>query len=345
MQDLYTLITIPDEGLKKEITIPSGRYSINNTINHEKHLINLNIAGAELLPEKTEAELYENNYSVSFKTFNGELVIQEISYNTPFIFQGKVLFAIKKQQDKWRKNIMLCEKTTNHAALHYLLSVIFLLFIIPATGFMLFQYDSNKNGNPANIDGRNIISQHIKNNNYIINGNDILIFSPDEKSIDIIRNKMPNYQIHTINKLRLKINDSDIILVHDLYHKKKITYIHRDDKKTLLTIPDIFIKDITIQYFSFDDTIKLINNRFSHLLIRYSVKKSGDNIIIYGKKRRSKETDNIIKDINTTISTAPENTLVQYREIPSRDTPPGVYGSVNYIHLSDNHTKFISDNE
>lgn len=345
MQNLYTLITISDEESKEEITIPSGRYCINSTINHDDGLINLNLTGAESLSEKTEAELYENNYHVSFKTCDGELVTQEISYNAPFIFQGKVLFAIKKQQDKWRKNIMLYEKTTSRAALHYLLSVILLLFIIPVTGFMLFQYDSNKNGNPDNIDSRNIISQYIKNNNYIINGNDILIFSPDEKQIDIIRNKMPGYQIHTINKSRLKINDSDIILVHDLYHKKEITYIHRDDKKTLLNIPDIFRKDIVIQYFSFDDTIKLINNRFSHLLIRYSVKKSGNNIIIYSEKRRNKETDNIIKDINTTISSAPENTLVQYREIPSRDTRPGVYGSVNYIHLSDNHTKFISDNK
>ncbi|MEM8337442.1 hypothetical protein Q4R78_19535, partial [Morganella morganii] len=120
-------------------------------------------------------------------------------------------------------------------------------------------------------------------------------------------------------------------------------YIHRDDKKKPLIIPDIFRKDIAIQYFSFDDIIKLINNRFSNLLIRYSVKKSGNNIIIYGEKRRDKETDNIIKDINTTIFSAPGNTLVQYREMPYRDTPPGVYGSVNYIHLSDSHTEFTSD--
>ncbi|MEM8231571.1 hypothetical protein Q4R56_16705, partial [Morganella morganii] len=118
---------------------------------------------------------------------------------------------------------------------------------------------------------------------------------------------------------------------------------HHDDKKTLLTIPDIFRKDISIQHFSLDDIIKLINNRFSHLLIRYSVKKSGNNIIIYGEKRRDKETDNIIKDINTTIFSAPGNTLVKYREMPYRDTPPGVYGSVNYIHLSDSHTQFTSD--
>ncbi|MEM8201782.1 hypothetical protein Q4R54_19485, partial [Morganella morganii] len=90
------------------------------------------------------------------------LVIQEINYNAPFIFQGKVLFAIKKQQDKWRKNIMLYEKTTKRAVPRYLLSVILLLFIIPVTVFMLFQYDSNKNGNPANIDSKNIISQYIK---------------------------------------------------------------------------------------------------------------------------------------------------------------------------------------
>ncbi len=343
MQNLYTLITISDKESKKEITIPSGRYCINSTINHDDDLINLNLTGAEPLPEKTEAELYENNYHVSFKTCDGELVIQEISYNAPFIFQGKVLFAIKKQQDKWIKNIMLYEKTTRRAVPGYLLSVILLLFIIPVTGFILFQYDSNKNGNPANIDSRNIISQYIKDNNYIINGNDILILSSDEKLINIIRNKMPGYKIHIINKSRLKINDGDIILTHDLYHKKEITYIHRYDKKKPLIIPDIFRKDIAIQYFSFDDIIKLINNRFSNLLIRYSVKKSGNNIIIYGEKRRDKETDNIIKDINTTIFSAPGNTLVQYREMPYRDTPPGVYGSVNYIHLSDSHTQFTSD--
>lgn len=238
---------------------------------------------------------------------------------------------------------MLYEKTTKRAVPRYLLSVILLLFIIPVTGFMLFQYDSNKNGNPANIDSKNIISQYIKDNNYIINGNNILILSSDEKLINIIRNKMPSYKIHIINKSKLKINDSDIILINVLHHKKEITYIHHDDKKTLLTIPDIFRKDIAIQHFSLDDIIKLINNRFSHLLIRYSVKKSGNNIIIYGEKRRDKETDNIIKDINTTIFSAPENTLVQYREMPYRDTPPGVYGSVNYIHLSDSHTQFTSD--
>ena len=154
---------------------------------------------------------------------------------------------------------------------------------------------------------------------------------------------MPDYKIHIMNKSRLKINHGDIILIHDLHHKKEIIYIHRDDKKTRLTIPDIFRKDIAIQYFSFYDIIKLINNRFSHLLIRYSVKKSGNNIIIYGEKRRDNETDNIIKDINITIFSAPGNTLVQYREMPYRDTPPGVYGSVNYIHLSDSHTQFTSD--
>ncbi len=98
MQNLYTLITISDKESKKEITIPSGRYCINSTINHDDDLINLNLTGAEPLPEKTEAELYENNYHVSFKTCDGELVIQEINYNAPFIFQGKVLFAIKNNR-------------------------------------------------------------------------------------------------------------------------------------------------------------------------------------------------------------------------------------------------------
>ncbi|MDF5913258.1 hypothetical protein P4W15_18580 [Morganella morganii] len=116
---------------------------------------------------------------------------------------------------------MLYEKTTKRAVPRYLLSVILLLFIIPVTGFMLFQYDSNKNGNPANIDSKNIISQYIKDNNYIINGNNILILSSDEKLINIIRNKMPSYKIHIINKSKLKINNGDIILINVLHHKKR----------------------------------------------------------------------------------------------------------------------------
>ena len=55
MQNLYTLITISDEESKEEITIPSGRYCINSTINHDDDLINLNLTGAESLPEKNRS--------------------------------------------------------------------------------------------------------------------------------------------------------------------------------------------------------------------------------------------------------------------------------------------------
>ncbi|HCE8949571.1 TPA: hypothetical protein NHT78_002668 [Morganella morganii] len=348
MQNLYTLIIISDEELQKEITIPSGRYGINNTVNHDNNLINLNITDTGLLPEQTEAELYDDHYRVSFKTCNGELITQEISYNSPFICQGKCLFAIKNQSDEWCKNIMLSGKKVRHPARRYLLPVMILLLFIPVTGLMFFQYSDNRIGNPDKIDKINIINKYIENNDYIINGNDILILSTNEHIIKIIRDTLPGHHIHGINKSKLKINNNDIILTPDFYHRKEIIYIRQDNNKTpltLLTIHDIFRKNITIRYFSFDDITRLINNRFSHLPIRYSVKKSHNSIIIYGEKRRDKETDNIIKDINTAISSAPENTLVQYREIPYRDTPPGVYGSVNYIHLSDNHTKFTSDDK
>ncbi|WP_368889843.1 hypothetical protein [Morganella morganii] len=348
MQNLYTLIIISDEGLQKEITIPSGRYGINNAVNHDNNLINLNITDTSLLPEQTEVELHDDHYRVSFKTYNGELITQEISYNSPFICQGKCLFAIKNQSDEWCKNIMLPENKVRHPARRYLLPIMILLLFLPVTGLMFFQYSDNRIRNPDNIDSINIIKKYIESNNYIINGNNILILYTDEHIIKIIRDKLPGYHIHRINKSKLKINNNDIILTPDFYHRKEIIYIRQDNNKTpltLLAIPDTFRENITIRYFSFDDITRLINNRFSHLPIRYSVKKSHNSIIIHGEKRRDKETDNIIKDINTTISSAPENTLVQYREIPYRDTPPGVYGSINYIHLSDNHTKFTSDDK
>ncbi|WP_247719119.1 hypothetical protein [Morganella morganii] len=146
----------------------------------------------------------------------------------------------------------------------------------------------------------------------------------------------------------MKTDKNDIITMPDLNKRKEIIYIHNKNKTInpkILTIPDEFRDDITIKTLSFSDIVKLINNRFGKTSIRYSVVKSGNTIFIYADKRRNKETDDIIKDINTTIFSSPENTLVQYREITPREMLPGVYGSVNYIHLSDNHTKFISDNK
>lgn len=348
MTNLYTLIINADNGSKKEITIPSGKYSINNTANHGNDRINLNITDTGLLPGPAEAELYDDDYRISFTTCDGKLVTQKISYNSPFVYQEKCLFAVKKQSDIWRKNIMSHSVKVRKTGLRYLLTAMLILLVIPVTGFILFQYSNKENGSPDRINNSDIINQHITDNNYITIDNNILIFSGNEKTIDSIRYKLPDHNIYKINKTKLKIDNNDIILTPDLSNRKEIIYIYHNDEKappTLSGIPDDFKKDIIIRYFSFNDIIKLINNRFSHLLIRYSVKKSNNSIIIYGEKRRDKETDNIIKDINTTISSAPENSLVQYREIPSRDIPPGVYGSVNYIYLSDNHTKFISDNK
>lgn len=343
MINLYTLIINSDDGSKKEITIPSGRYSINNTTHYDNDRINLNITGTGLLPGPAEAELYDDDYRVSFTTCDGKLVTQKISYNTPFIYQKKCLFAVKKQSDTWCKNIMPHSVKIKKTGLRNLLTAMLILLVIPVTGLILFQYSNKENGSSDRINNSDNINQYITDNNHIIIDDDILFFSGNEKTINAIRDKFPNKNIH-----KIKLNKNDIILTTGTPKKREIIYIHHNDKKAppiISGIPDEFKKDITIRYFSFDDIITLINNRFGHLLIRYSVKRSNNNIIIYSEKRRDKETDNIIKDINTTIFSAPENTLVQYREIPSRDIPPGVYGSVNYICLSDDHKKFISDNQ
>lgn len=351
MSKLYNLIITGDSS-GKEITLPSGKYHINNndTIESDESLIPLSLPVPDSSLYCIEIELYENYYYVSCITHSNDVITMNICYNTPFFYQGRPFFAIKEQHDTWRENILPVKRTTGSRR-RYRKPLFYALLILSAiltAGFISGKNKNDTNKKNHTINHEDIIRSHINSNEYIIKNNNILIFTPIGNSISKIRNELPGYTIYSVNKTEIKKDKNDIITMPDLNKRKEIIYIHDKNKTVnpeILTIPDEFRDDITIKTLSFSDIVKLINDRFGKTSTWYSVKKSGNTIFIYANKRRNKETDDIIKDINTTIFSSPGKTLVQYREITPREIHPGVYGSVNYIHLSDNHTKFISDNK
>lgn len=351
MEKLYNIMTMGDSS-GKEITFPSGKYHINNndTIEYNEVQIPLPVPVPDSSLCCIEIELYENYYCVSCITHSNDVITMDICYNAPFYYQGIPFFAIKEQHDTWNGNILSVKETTGCRSLSrrsFFYSALILSVILTA-GFISRHNKNDTDKNSHTINHEDIIHGHMNNNEYIIKNNNILLFSSDENGISKIKNALPGYTIYSVNKTDIKIDKNDIIIMPDLNKRKEIIYIYNKNKKVnpkISAVPDKFREDITIRTLSFSDIVKLINDRFSQHLIRYSVKKSGNIILIYADKRRNKETDTIIKDINTTIFSAPGNTLVQYRESIPRDIHPGVYSSVNYIHLSDNHTKFFSDNK
>lgn len=353
MVKLYNMIIMGDSS-GKEITLPSGKYYINNNdiIESDDVLIPLSLPVPDLSLQRIETELHENHYCVSCTTHSNEIITTEIRYNALFSYQGIPFFAVKEQQDTWHESILsVTEKAgtrrsrvSGRACFYAVLIVSVLL----ATGLILLKNQSRTDTQNHTISYENIIRSYIDSNEYIIKDNNILVFTSAGTGIAGLKKKLPDYTIFEVNKTNAKIDKNDIIIIPDVNKSKEIVYIHQDNKiitPNILNLPDEFRNDITIRALSFSDIVKLINDRFDQHLIRYSVKKSGNTIWIYADKRRDKETDTIIRNINTTIFSSPGNTLVQYRKRIPSDIHPGVYGSVNYIHLTDNHIKFTSDDK
>ncbi|RUT67135.1 hypothetical protein CKG00_12725 [Morganella morganii] len=351
MKKLYNIIEMGNSS-GKEITLPAGKYHINNsdTIEPDEVLIPLSLPVPDSSLHRIEAELHENHYCVSFTTHSNEFIMMDISYNALFSYQGTSFFAIKEQHDTWDKSILSVKEAAGtrrrRLSRQSLFYVTLILSVILTAGFISGKNNMSENKHTANY--KNIIYNNINNSEYIIKDKKILIFTSNENNISKIKNELPDYTIFSINKKKLKINKNDIIMTPDFNKRKEIIYMHQENEIVSyekLSIPDEFRKDITISVLSFSDIVRLINNRFGQQSIRYSVTSSKNTIFIYSDQRRNKETDTVINDINTTIFSTPGNTLVQYRESTPREIHPGVYGSVNYIHLSDSNIKFISDNK
>ncbi|MEM7872304.1 hypothetical protein Q4R10_07805 [Morganella morganii] len=353
MIKLYDIIMMGDSP-GKEITLPSGKYHINNTdiVGSGDALLPLSLPVPDSSLQRIEAELHEEYYSVSCTTHSNETITTDIRYNALFSYQGIPFFAVKEQQDTWHKSILSVTKKAGTRRSRFFglacFYVVLILSLLLTAGLILLKNQSGTDTKNHTISYENIIHRYINNNEYIIKGNNILVFSSPGNDIAGLKKELPGYTIFEINKTNIKIDKDDIITMPDFNKRKEIIYIYQTNKiitSDPLNLPDEFRDDVTIRALSFSDIVKLINDRFSQHSIQYSVKKSGNTIWIYADKRRDKKTDTIIKDINTAIFSAPGNTLVQYRESMPRDIHPGVYGSVNYIHLSDNHTKFLSDNK
>ena len=350
MENLYSMAIITENKFNREITIPPGKYCINNKTDIDSELININIPDITPAMSHIEIELYEDNYCVSLVTYDNQLITEKIRYNSSCFYQGKCLFAIKKQKEKWNNNILTKNKKRSRSRDNRLKTFIIISSIMLSSILAIcLTHGFNKkiiNEKKAGYD--DIIKRYNKKSEYITKGNNILIFTTDNDMIDYVKKELPEYNIHQLNKNTLKINKNDIISISEFNNKKQIIHINHERKNInndILNIPEIFRSSIIIKSFSFSDIVELINNRFEHKLIRYSIEKSNNNIIIYSEKRRSEEKNKYIHDINAEIFSAPGNTLVQHREISDNKRHPGVYGTDNYHLLSDNHIKFISDNK
>ncbi|WP_082981299.1 hypothetical protein [Morganella psychrotolerans] len=110
MEDLYSMAIITENKFKSEIILPPGKYCINNKTDLDGGLINLNIHDIITSVDHIEIELYEDNYRVSLVTYDNKSVTEKIPYNSSCFYQGKCLFAIKKQKEKWNNNILTTNK-------------------------------------------------------------------------------------------------------------------------------------------------------------------------------------------------------------------------------------------
>ncbi|MEG0278637.1 MAG: PrgH/EprH family type III secretion apparatus protein [Morganella sp. (in: enterobacteria)] len=350
MKDLYSMAIITENKFKEEITLPPGTYCINNKTDLDDGLINLNIPDIIISVGHIEIELCEDNYHVSSVTYDNKSVTEKTPYNSSFFYQGKCLFAIKKQKEKWNDNILKKNKKRNKARCNNMKNnVIIATLMLSSILVICFTYWFNsKIINEKKADYADIIKRYNQRSEYITRGNNILIFTTDNDMIDYVKKELPDYNIHQLNENTLKINKNDIIAISEINNKKQIIHISNKRKNInndILNIPETFRSGIVIKSISFGDIVELINNRFEHKLTRYSIEKSKNNIIIYSKKRRPEEINKSIHDINAEIFSARGNTLVQHREISNKERHPGVYGTDNYHLLSDNHIKFISDNK
>ena len=350
MKNLYSMAIITENEFKREITLPPGKYCINNKTDLDNGLVNLNIPDIITSINHMEIELYEDNCCVSLVTHDSQSVTEKIRYNSCFFYQGKCLFAIKKQKEKWKDNILTENKKRSQAGSNQLKKYIILTFLMLSSILVIcfIHWFNNKIINEKKADHNGIIKRYNQRSEYITRGDNILIFTADNDMIDYVKKELPGYNIHQLDKNTLKINKNDIIVISGLNNKKQIIHINYGRKNInndMLNIPEIFKSNVAIKSFSLSDIVKLINNRFEHKLIRYSIEKSNNNIIIYSEKRRPEETNEAIHDINEEIFSAPGYTLVQHREISDKERHPGVYGTDNYHLLSDNHIKFIFDNK
>ncbi|MBW5408700.1 PrgH/EprH family type III secretion apparatus protein [Morganella morganii] len=284
MKKLYNMIIITEDASREEITLPSGKYHINNndTIESSDALILLSLPVPDSSLHRIEAELHENHYCVSCITHSNEFITMDISYNSLFSYQGIPFFAIKEQHETWNENILSMKRKTGSRSRRLsrqsFFYVLLTLSVILIAGLISGKNKKNTDNSEHTINYKNIIYNHTNNNEYIIKENKILIFTSNENVIRKIKNELPDYTIFAVNKMKSKINKNDIIMTPDFNERKEIIYIYQKNERInseTLSIPEEFREDITIRALSFSDITRLINDRIGQKLIRYSVKKIG----------------------------------------------------------------------
>lgn len=359
MERFYSLIVFSDSLNEKEITLPAERYIVHlhpdATKKHDSHneSINLDIHMPDASLEYIKFSLSENHYTVSYKTDDNILITEEINYNTPFIYEKKPLFSIKKTDEDWHKTILKIRQKhlTNKekkSGLH-LKKTLPIMISLLITLIVFWLYDKTMNENHNKDDVKTIINTFIRHSGYIQENNHFLfIINHDSDIPDDVHLKLKPYVISALNADLLKRDSNDIINIKK--NDELIDIIYISTKKNLATngmtmIPEIFENRLRISQFSFDDIITLINESVCNNFTSYSIIRNNKKIIVSSEQESNDHIKKCINEINKSIFHNSNDSLVSYKQIKKSISSPGIYGKQPYRILPGDHIDFTPHNK
>ncbi|OBU05467.1 hypothetical protein AYY16_09405 [Morganella psychrotolerans] len=258
--------------------------------------IYLDIISTDTSLKSIELTLFDNNYTVCYKTDGDIFKTEKINYNIPFTYNKKNIFLYKKRWVKagiiqpWKsakKNLTDCRKP---AVLHSKKSLlmIFSMFVIL---IILWLYDKNMNENNNKDDVKTIINKFIRHHGYIQENHHFLfIIKSDNEIPDNVYKKMKPYVISMLKADALKHNDDDIINIYKNDTTIEITYISSEENYSInddIIIPDVFKNRLKINKFSFSDIITLINESIKNDFISYTIVRNDRKIIVLSEKENN----------------------------------------------------------
>ncbi|KAA8715419.1 hypothetical protein L9H26_11670 [Morganella psychrotolerans] len=359
MERFYSLIILSGHLSGKEITLPAECYIIHlspdSVKKEESHneKIYLDIISTDTSLKSIELTLFDNNYTVCYKTDGDIFKTEKINYNIPFTYNKKTFFSIKKMGESWhnttleisKKNLTDCRKP---AVLHSKKSLlmIFSMFVIL---IILWLYDKNMNENNNKDDVKTIINKFIRHHGYIQENHHFLfIIKSDNEIPDNVYKKMKPYVISMLKADALKHNDDDIINIYKNDTTIEITYISSEENYSInddIIIPDVFKNRLKINKFSFSDIITLINESIKNDFISYTIVRNDRKIIVLSEKENNENIKKHIDEINKKILNNNTEPLVSYKQIKKAIDLPGIYGKQPYRIISGDHIDFTLHNK
>lgn len=354
MQQFYSLIILIEPLKGKEITLPNGCYIIHScswqdkkdTIHKTNITLDIQLTDTSLTYIKLI--LSADSYTVYYKTNEGIPITERINYNTPFFYDEKALFSVKKTDDHWdnatltlsMNHVVKQEKTYIYRHKKQLFMMIFILIIL----VVFWVYNKNRNKNDYKNDTKTIINKFIRHNGYIQESNHFLfIMKSDDKIPDDIYNKLKHYVIYTLTEKSLKHSHDDIIKIKKNDELIDIIYISKESNHSpsnIDIIPEVFRDRIKTRYLLFNDIITLINKSMWNDLPGYFIIKINNKIIVSSGQENNINITKHINEINKTIFKNDIDKLVSYKQTDRNTESPGIYGKKTYRISPGDHIDF-----